>query len=102
MASVITSQLGDKIGGSGGGGHPRGQIFSAPSGQPTAAAQLGVPSDRSTYSGSTTPGSSSALSSVSKIVATQIFLLLGSITDKEGKAKWETQADAIRKVSVLE
>lgn len=37
--------------------------------------------------------------SVSKIVVTQVFLLLGSITEKEGKAKWDSQADAIRKVS---
>ena len=50
-----------------------------------------------------TPSASSASglsgqSSVSKIVVTQVFILLGSITEKEGKQKWDTQAEAIRKV----
>lgn len=35
---------------------------------------------------------------MSKITAAQIFLLLGSITDKEGQDKWDSQAHAIRKV----
>lgn len=38
---------------------------------------------------------------MSKIVIAQIFLLLGSITEKEGKAKWESQAEQIRKVRTL-
>lgn len=31
-------------------------------------------------------------------MVTQVFLLLGSITEKEGKAKWDSQAEQIRKL----
>jgi CCR4-NOT transcription complex subunit 1 len=37
-------------------------------------------------------------SSVSKISVTQVLLLLDSFSDKDGKAKWESKADQIRKV----
>lgn len=47
------------------------------------------------------PGSSisSSQSSLAKISIAQVYLLLDSITDKEGKEKWETKAAQIHKVS---
>ena len=91
--SATASQAGG--GGSGGGGGSfRNQTFSPP----LVTSPISNTFDRSTYSGSNPPSTSSSQSSVSKIVNTQIFLLLGSITEKEGKAKWEAQAEAIRKV----
>jgi CCR4-NOT transcription complex subunit 1 len=48
------------------------------------------------------PGSSisSGQSSLAKISIAQVYLLLDSITDKEGKEKWETKAAQIHKVSL--
>ena len=57
--------------------------------------------DRNTFTSSSALGTNPNHSSVLKISITQLVLLLGSITEKEGKAKWESQADAIRKVSQL-
>jgi CCR4-NOT transcription complex subunit 1 len=48
------------------------------------------------------PNSTQSGQSLSKIVIAQVFLLLsqfGSIKEDKDKAKWETQADQIRKVS---
>lgn len=53
---------------------------------------------------SLTSGASSApggQSSLSKISVAQVLLLLDSISEKEGKAKWDSKADQIRKVSVV-
>lgn len=47
------------------------------------------------------PGSTNAhssQSSLTKISIAQVFLLLDSITEKEGKEKWETKAAQIHKV----
>lgn len=88
-ASTTAAQGG---GGSGGGGSSRTQAFS-----PSLPHQtLGSPTNNSF---DRLPNSASTNTGVSKIVATQVFLLLGSITEKEGKAKWDSQAEAIRKVS---
>lgn len=83
----------------GGGGGSRNQTFSPSLTQPSLSSPTSNTFERATFTGS---GSSSAVSgstSVSKIVVTQVFLLLGSITEKEGKGKWESQAEAIHKVS---
>ena len=98
-ASTTASQLGGGGGSGGGGGFTRSQTFSPPLSQYSLASPTSNSFDRSSHVGSTTSSTISGQSSVSKIVATQIFLLLGSITEKEGKAKWESQAEAIRKVS---
>lgn len=94
-----TSQGGGGGGGSGsGGGTNRSNTFGSSS-------NIGVTSptssgfDRNTFTSSSTSGANPNHSSVLKISITQLVLLLGSITEKEGKAKWESQADAIRKVS---
>ncbi|KAI4166192.1 MAG: hypothetical protein LQ342_000078 [Letrouitia transgressa] len=93
-ASTTASQGGG--GSSGGGGGSRSQTFSPslPLSSPTSNTF-----ERPTLS-STGNSLSTAVgqSSVSKIVVTQVFILLGSITEKEGKAKWESQAEAIRKL----
>lgn len=83
-------------GGSGGGG--RNPVFSPSLPQQTLSSPTSNTFDRLAFTGSTSTPSNSGQSSVSKIVATQVFLLLGSITEKEGKAKWDSQAEAIRKV----
>ncbi len=92
-ASTTAAQGG---GGSGGGGSSRNQAFSPSLPQQTLSSPTTNTFDRSAFSA---PNPASTNSGVSKIVATQVFLLLGSITEKEGKAKWESQAEAIRKVS---
>ncbi|KAL8716261.1 MAG: hypothetical protein Q9220_000166 [cf. Caloplaca sp. 1 TL-2023] len=96
-ASSTASQGGG--GSSGGGGGSRSQTFSPSLPQQTLASPLSTTFDRSAVQG--TPSSTLGLtgsSSVSKIVVTQVFILLGSITEKEGRAKWEAQAEAIRKL----
>lgn len=92
-ASATTSQAGGG-GSAGGGGGFRNQTFSPP----PLTSPVNTNFDRSTYGGRTSSSNSASQSSVSKIVDTQIFILLGSITEKEGKAKWETQAKNIRQV----
>lgn len=64
-------------------------------GSPTTAAF-----DR-TSSLPTSAGSGSGQSSLTKISVTQVLLLLDTITEKQGKAKWETKAEQIKKVHSL-
>lgn len=92
LANSASNALGG--GGSGGGGglgSSRGVNFSpllSGVNSPT-----GFASDK--------PGSavSSSQSSLTKISIAQVFLLLDSITEKEGKEKWEVKAAQIYKVS---
>jgi CCR4-NOT transcription complex subunit 1 len=98
-ASTTASQGG---GGSGsGGGTQRNQTFSPSSQLQTLNSPTNNTFDRSAFGGSAPSSGISGQSSVSKIVVTQVFLLLGSITEKEGKAKWDSQAEAIHKVIQL-
>ncbi|KAL9129542.1 MAG: hypothetical protein Q9217_002029 [Psora testacea] len=97
-ASTAASQAGGGGGSGGGGSFTRNQTFSPPLPQHSLSSPTINAFDRPGYSGSTSSCSASGQSSVSKIVAAQIFLLLGSITEKEGKVKWESQAEAIRKL----
>lgn len=99
-ASSTASQGGGGSSGGGGGGS-RSQTFSPSLPQQSLSSPTSNTFDRSAIQAQ----SSSSLnlagsSSVSKIVVTQVFILLGSITEKEGRAKWESQAEAIRKVCV--
>ena len=96
--SVATSTTASQTGGGGGGGGGgglRNQTFSPP----LVTSPTSNSFDRSAYVGRSQ--TSTSQSSVSKIVDTQIFILLGSITEKEGKAKWESQANAIRQVCLV-
>jgi CCR4-NOT transcription complex subunit 1 len=100
-ASATTSQGGGVGSGSGsgsGGGTTRNQAFSPSLPPQTLSSPTNPTFDRSAFIGAAPVSLSSGQSSVSKIVITQVFLLLGSITEKEGKAKWDSQAEAIRKV----
>lgn len=90
--SIVASQFGGG-GGSSGGGASRNPTLSPPLISPTSNTF-----ERVSFNASNTPSAASSQSSVSKITTTQIFLLLNSITEKEGKAKWEAQAENIRKV----
>ena len=95
-ASTTASQGG---GGSGsGGGSQRNQTYSPSSQQQGLNSPTNNTFDRSAFGGPLSSSGNSSQSSVSKIVVTQVFLLLGSITEKEGKAKWDSQAEAIHKV----
>lgn len=96
-ASATASQGG---GGSGGGGI-RNQAFSPSLPQQALTSPTINTFDRSAFAGSNPASTNSGQPGVSKIVATQVYLLLGSITEKEGKTKWESQAEAIRKVSFV-
>ena len=96
-ASTTASQAGGG-GSSGGGGGSRSATFSPSLSQQSLSSPTSTSFDRSALAASTTTSASSSQSSVSKIVVAQVFLLLGSITEKEGKGKWESQAEGIRKV----
>lgn len=99
-ASANPSQGGG--GGSGGGGgtgNPQGGgTFSPPLSGTNIGSPTGFISDKSTTLGSGTGSSATGQSSLSKISVAQVLLLLDSISEKEGKAKWESKADQIRKV----
>ena len=97
-AASTTASQGGGGGGSGGGGSSRTQTFSPSLQQHSLSSPTSNTFDRSPYTGSNSSSAASGQSSVSKIVVTQVFLLLGSITEKEGKAKWDSQAEAIHKV----
>ena len=90
LASATTSVTGG--GGGGGTGSSRAAAFSPLSSGRTVNSPTGFPSDKSSS------GAHSSLSSLTKISTAQVFLLLDSITEKEGKEKWETKASQIRKV----
>ncbi|KAL9004804.1 MAG: hypothetical protein Q9188_002395 [Gyalolechia gomerana] len=97
-ASSTASQAGGGSSGGGGGGS-RSQTFSPSLPQQNLSSPTSNTFDRSTGQGLASSASNlTGSSSVSKIVVTQVFILLGSITEKEGRAKWESQAEAIRKL----
>lgn len=85
-------------GGGGGTGVSRGATFSpllTGVNSPT-----GFASDKpNSASASAGPGISSSQPTLSKISVAQVFLLLDSINEKEGKEKWETKTAQIHKVS---
>ncbi|KAL3469528.1 CCR4-Not complex component, Not1-domain-containing protein [Aspergillus californicus] len=77
-------------GGGGGTGSSRAATFSPLLSGPTVNSPTGIP-----------PGSAAAhasQSSLAKISIAQVFLLLDSITEKEGREKWETKAAQIHKL----
>lgn len=85
-------------GGGGGPGSSRGAAFSPLLAGTTVNSPTGFPSEKpgSAASGAAAHASQSSLT---KISIAQVFLLLDSITDKEGKEKWETKAAQIHRVS---
>ncbi|KAI9734335.1 MAG: hypothetical protein M1834_002441 [Cirrosporium novae-zelandiae] len=87
-------------GGGGGGGSSgnRKNTFSPSLSQTSINSPTTASFDRSSVTSSVTTAGANSQSSVSKIVLAQIYLLLTSITEKEGKAKWEQQMAHIRKL----
>ncbi|KAB8272086.1 CCR4-Not complex component, Not1-domain-containing protein [Aspergillus minisclerotigenes] len=81
-------------GGGGGTGSSRGATFSPLSSGTTVNSPTGFPSDKS---GSAAAAHASQ-SSLTKISIAQVFLLLDSITEKEGREKWDTKAAQIHKL----
>lgn len=100
-ATSTTASQGGGGGGSGGGGSLRNHTFSPPLPQHSLSSPTANNFDRSPFTGSNSSSVAPSQSSLSKIVVTQLILLLGSITEKEGKAKWESQAEQIRKVGLV-
>ncbi|DAA78287.1 TPA_exp: Uncharacterized protein A8136_4263 [Trichophyton benhamiae CBS 112371] len=88
-------------GGGGGGGTAvsRGATFSPLLTGTAVGSPTGFPSDKpSSATVSSTGGAGSSQSSLSKISVVQVFLLLDSINEKEGKEKWETKAAQIHRL----
>lgn len=100
-AGTTTSQGGGGgSGGGGGAGTTRSAGFSPSLSGTNIASPTNFVFDRSAIpnSGSVSGGGQSSLS---KISTAQVLLLLDSISEKEGKAKWDSKAEQIRKVSFL-
>jgi CCR4-NOT transcription complex subunit 1 len=102
-ASANPSQGGGGGGGTGVGGvsgtSRAGGTFSPPSSGTNISSPTGFASDKPSTFGSVNASSASGQSSLSKISVAQVLLLLDSISEKEGKAKWESKADQVRKVA---
>lgn len=102
LATSTTSGGGSGGGGGGGGGGgvgagiSRSAAFSPLLTGNTINSPTGFPSDKA--GATATSGANSGQSSLSKISVAQVFLLLDSINEKEGKEKWETKAAQIHKV----
>ena len=107
LVSAASTQSGAQAGGgaagfsSAGGGASRSGTYS-PS---LSGTNIGSPTafsfDRSGTLPSGASSASGGQSSLSKISVAQVLLLLDSISEKEGRAKWESKADQIRKVSLV-
>ena len=105
-AAASTQSAGQAAGGavgfsSAGGGASRSGTYS-PS---LSGTNIGSPTafsfDRSGALPSGASSASGGQSSLSKISVAQVLLLLDSISEKEGRTKWESKADQIRKVRLV-
>ncbi|ODH38613.1 hypothetical protein ACO22_02249 [Paracoccidioides brasiliensis] len=103
LATSTASSGGSGGGGGGGGGGGVGgagiswsAAFSPLLTGTTINSPTGFPSDKS--GSAATSGINTGQSSLSKISVAQVFLLLDSINEKEGKEKWETKAAQIHKL----
>jgi CCR4-NOT transcription complex subunit 1 len=104
VASTASTQPAAQTGGgaagfsSAGGGASRSGTYS-PS---LSGTNIGSPTvssfDRSTPLPSGASSAAATQSSTAKISVAQVLILLDSFNEKEGKAKWETKVDQIRKV----
>lgn len=95
-ASTTASEGGG--GGSGSGGGPsKSAVFSPSASTFNLTSPTNTAFDRSAFNTSTPTASGSNQSVPASLILTQIFILLGSIKEKEGKA-WDLQAEQIRKV----
>ena len=99
LASAAGSVAGG--GGSGGGGGGTGSSRGATFSPLLSGTTVNSPTGFSDKPGSAASGAAAhaSQSSLTKISIAQVFLLLDSITEKEGREKWETKAAQIHKVS---
>lgn len=102
LASSVATNTSQGGGGGSGGGGGAGTTRSAGFSPSLSGANIASPTsfsfDRSQIQSSVS-GSGSGQSSLSKISTAQVLLLLDTISEKEGKAKWDSKAEQIRKVS---
>ncbi|KLJ11442.1 hypothetical protein EMPG_09747 [Blastomyces silverae] len=102
LATSTSSGGGSGGGGGGGGGGgvgagiSRSAAFSPLLTGTTINSPTGFPSDKPGAAATST--ANAGQSSLSKISVAQVFLLLDSINEKEGKEKWETKAAQIHKL----
>ena len=95
-AGSITGGGGSGGGGGGPGSSSRGVAFSPLLSSTTINSPTGFSSEKS--GSGLVSGLNTSQSSLTKISIAQVFLLLDSITEKEGKEKWETKVAQIHKV----
>lgn len=95
-STASTATGGGSGGGGGGSSNARTSTFSPLLTGSAINSPTGYNSDKPLTNVS---GSNSSQSSLSKISVAQVFLLLDSINEKEGKEKWETKATQIHKVT---
>ncbi|KAK1143013.1 CCR4-NOT core subunit cdc39 [Aspergillus melleus] len=98
LASAAGSVAGG--GGSGGGGGGTGSSRGATFSPLLSGTTVNSPTGFSDKPGSAASGAAThaSQSSLTKISIAQVFLLLDSITEKEGREKWETKAAQIHKL----
>ena len=84
-------------GAGGGGGFGRSEAYSPALSGPKSP--TGFNFERSSSISSNPSSASGFQSSSAKISATQVLLLVDTITEKKGRVEWESKADKIRKVS---
>lgn len=85
-------------GGGGPGGGSRSGTYSPSPGGPNISSPTSFPSERPGNPPLSASSVSTSQSSLSKISVAQVLLLLDTISEKEGRAKWESKAEQIRKV----
>ncbi|KAK5479251.1 CCR4-NOT core subunit cdc39 [Exophiala xenobiotica] len=86
------------LGAGGGGVYSRSGAYSPSLTGPGVGSPTGANFERSPSISSNVGSTATGPSSLSKISATQILLLLDTISEREGKTKWESKAEKIRKL----
>ena len=101
LFSTAQNTYSQGVPGGGGGGAPGGSRSGAYSpsltGQGTSSPTI-LGADKSTNPLLSATSTGSGQSSLTKITVAQLLLLLDTINEKEGKAKWDSKAEQIRKV----
>lgn len=86
------------LGAGGGGVYSRSGAYSPSLTGPGVGSPTALNFERSSSISSNVSPAATGPSSLSKISATQILLLLDTISEREGKAKWDSKAEKIRKL----
>lgn len=100
-SNTAQSQAASGGGGGGGAGGARSGTYSpSPSGQ-NISSSTNLTGERSLNAPLSAGIGGPGQASLTKITVAQVLLLLDTISEKEGKAKWDSKAEQIRKVSVV-